>query len=844
MVPRIRRRLLATVLTVVIGSAGTASTTWAQWTSLGEMSAPRRDGNSLVFRGAQGVASVTVLAPEVVRVRFVPAREFGRDHSYAVASRDLGAVQATFTVGAAQSTVTTPTLTVTIRHRPFRVAFANAEGESLDEDDPATGLALSGQRWRLHKRLRVDEQVYGFGEKSGRLNKRGKMLGGYSYAMWNTDAYGYDAGIDPLYASFPFYIVLRKGRAHGLFLDNTHRTSFDIGKTSPELLSFGAEAGELDYYFIEGPHPKDVITRYTALTGRMPLPPLWSLGLHQCRYSYYPESKVRYVADSFRLKKIPADTLWLDIHYLDGYNPLTWDAARFPDPAGLVRDLRSQGFRLVTIVDPHPKKQPGWDVYDSGLAGGHLVTRADGSVYEAPVWPANAERNPGPSVFPDFSRPATRTWWGGLFKRLTDIGIAGIWNDMNEPAIFQAPTWTMPLDVRHDNEGQPTSHREIHNVYGMLMTKSTFEGLATLRPDERPFVLTRATFAGGQRYAALWAGDNISRWADLQASLPLLSNLGLSGMPFVGVDIGGFGDSPTPELFTRWLQAGVFYPFMRIHTADGTEDQEPWSFGVSYEKLNRQAIELRYQLLPHIYNAMKETADTGVPALRPLLLEFPDDWRTWELDDQFMFGGDLLVAPVVEQARTSRDVYLPRGAWFDFWTGRRVEGGASVRRAVTLDTWPIFVREGAFVFGQPVVQHTGEMPAQVLRVAVYPAAASERTLYEDDGHTMAYRRGEYLRRRFSQSRIAGDEGDTRVIIDVGPAEGSYRPRGRPIELSVRFAGTPRAVRLTSGGSTSDLARVELPRLAQQRAGWAVNEEGFVVVRHPDVFDGLRLTIEP
>lgn len=819
----------------------------AQWASVGDMPAPRRDAHSLTFQNDQAVVSVSAVSPHVVRVRFQPGSAFPRDHSYAVVSRDLGEPAARIEVGASQSTIRTAALTVRIGHRPFRVAIDDARGQSLDADDMAMGTATSGRTARVWKRLRDDEQIYGFGEKSGRLNRRGKNLGGYSFAMWNTDAYGYDMGTDPIYASFPMFLVMRNGRAHGVFLDNTFRSSFDVGKESQHRLSFGVEDGELDYYFIDGPHPKDVISRYTELTGRMPLPPLWALGFHQCRYSYYPEAKVRFIADNFRVRQIPADTLWLDIHYLDGYNPFTWDTTRFPNPAGLVRDLRSQGFRLVTIVDPHPRKQPGWAVYDSGLAGGHFVTQADGRLYEDRVWPANAERNPGPSVFPDFSRPAARDWWGGLYRSLTDIGIAGIWNDMNEPAVFRAPTWTMPLDVRHDNEGLATDHREIHNVYGMLMTKATYEGLLALKPDERPFVLTRATFSGGQRYAALWPGDNQSRWEDLRHSLPMLMSLGLSGMPFVGSDIGGFGDSPSAELFTRWLQAGVFYPFMRVHTAIGTDDQEPWSFGPQYERWNRRAIELRYELLPHIYDAMHQSAETGVPAMRPLFLEYPDDPRTWEMDDQFMFGADLLVAPVLHEGRLEREVYLPKGTWYDFFTGSRFDGGTTVRRRVTVESLPVFVREGAFVFRQPVVQHTGEMPGQPLRVHVYPAARSERVFYEDAGQGFAYRSGGHATRVFSQHRSTAPDGtDERATIEIGSAQGSHRPAARDLELHVRWAGSPAAVSVGAGSSRQSLRtlpRVAVAELSRHDAAWSISDDGFVIVRQPDRFDGLSIVIE-
>jgi len=781
----------------------------AGWASLGGMPAPRREDRTLVFHNAQGTVAITALAPEIVRVRFAPGAALGRDHSYAVAKSDFGDPGAAFDVGAAQSVVRTAALTVTVRHDPFRIAFATAAGESLDEDDPARGIGFVGTETRVWKRLRDDEHVYGFGEKTGRLDKRGRNLGGYGYVMWNSDTYAYGDDTDPIYVSVPFFMVMRAGRAHGFFLDNTFRSSFDVGRENANLLAFGAPDGELNYYFIDGPTPRQVVSRYTELTGRMPLPPRWALGHHQSRYSYWPEAKVRFIAENFRQRRIPADVIWLDIHYEDGYNPFTWDRTRFPDPARMIKDLRAQGFRVVPIVDPHPKKQKGWWVYDTGLAGDHFVKNKDGSVYEAPVWPANAEKDAGPSVFPDFTKPAARDWWGGLFKFYTDDGVAGIWNDMNEPAVFVDPAHTMSLDARHDNEGQPTDEREIHNVYGMLNSRATFEGLARLRPGERPFVLTRATFAGGQRYAALWPGDNVSTWAHLRATIPMFANLGLSGFSFVGADIGGFAEAPTPELYTRWLQLGVFYPFMRTHTTFGTPDQEPWSYGTFHEALNRRAIEMRYELLPEIYNVMEEASRTGVPAFRPLLLEYPDDPATWERDDEFLFGSDLLVAPVLREEAGDREVYLPAGDWYDYYRGWRFEGGRTHLVPVTMEAIPVFVRGGAFIFRQPVVQHTDEMAGQALRVAVFPAARSESSLYEDAGQGYGYRSGAYSRRRFVQTRAGG-----RVTIEVGAPEGSWRWPPRDVVFELRSAGEPS--RVTADGAV--LPRFDEARLDADRPG--------------------------
>jgi alpha-glucosidase len=694
-------------------------------------------------------------------------------------------------------------------------------------------MAVVGSTVRVWKRLRDDERIFGLGEKNGRLDKRGWRLGGYNYAMWNTDTYAYDLHTDPIYASVPFYMVVRKGRAHGIFLDNTYRSTFDLGRESQQLLSFGADGGELDYYFIDGPTPKEVVERYTQLTGKTPLPSLWSVAYHQCRYSYYPEAKVRQIADTFRKKKIPGDVIWLDIHYQDGYKPFTWDPVRFPDPQKLIADLKAQGFRTVTIVDPHPKKEKGYAPYDTGLAGDHFVKRADGTVYEAPVWPSQAEKNPGNSVFPDYSRPATRDWWGSLYAPFLDLGVAGIWNDMNEPAVFETASATMPLDNRHDNEGEPTDHREIHNVYGMLMARSTYEGLLKLRPNERPFVLSRASFAGGQRYSALWPGDNQSDWSHLRGSLTTLMGLGLSGFSFVGADIGGFAVGPSADLYTRWLQSAVFSPFMRTHAEFDAPEREPWSYGLRHEAINRRAIELRYEVLPHIYNVMRQSSESGLPAMRPLFLNYPDDDKTYDQDDHYLFGDDVLVAPVVREAALKRKVYLPKDDWYDFWTGERHKGGQTIERKVTLESLPIYVRGGAFLFRQPVVQHTGEMKGQPLRVDVYPAAASKATLYEDDGETLAYQKGAFFEREFSQKRDAGS-----CVVSVTAPKGTYRPAPRDLVLRIKWDRRPTSVQV---GTTTVPERVGAARRGMTPT-WSWEAQGWVSVRLKDAAEALSVTV--
>jgi len=797
------------------------------WHILDNLGAPAWDGKILSYHGSQGTLAIIPLSDDVIRVRFTSAQEFGRDHSYAVINQDPGAPTVSAKIDNDIATLRTASLEVTVRQSPLRISFANTNGEVMDADDAQFGTSLSSDgSFRVAKELPDDAHVYGLGEKSGVLDKRGWKLGGYDYVMWNSDTFGYDSGTDPMYVSVPFYMVMRNGEAHGIFLDNTWRSFFDIGHEQQGLLNFGAAGGELNYYFINGPEPKKVVERYTQLTGHMPLPPLWALGYNQCRYSYYPEARVRRLADTFRKEQVPADVIWLDIHYQDNYKPFTWNLQRFPNPQKMLSDLRAQGFHVVTIVDPHPKVEKGYAPYDEGTAGDYFVKNPDGSTYEGPVWPSNAETNPGPSVFPDFSNPTARRWYGSLYKGFIDMGVAGIWNDMDEPAVFKTPTGTMPLDTVFDNEGQPTTQREIHNVYGQLMSRSTYEGLLQLRSNERPFVLTRASYAGGQRYAAVWPGDNTSDWSSLRQSVPMLLGMGLSGFSYVGCDIGGFAGSPDGELYSRWLQMDVFYPFMRSHSTQGSPDKEPWDWGKAFEAINKRSIELRYELLPYIYNTMHQASETGLPALRPLFLEFPHDRDVTGTDNEFMFGDSLLVSPVLVQGETNHAVYLPKGDWFDYWTGQKFSGRTNIQMAVTLDSIPMFVRGGGFIFRQPVIQFTGQMPGNPLEVLVAPARESSASFYEDDGESLDYRSGQFMKRQFRQT--SDDRGMT---VEISGPEGSYRPAVRALILETWMARAPKGVSAQIGGAP-----------LEKLSGWSYRN-GLLRIKVNDTFQATRIVIE-
>ncbi len=779
----------------------------------------------------ESLLSITAISNEIIRVRLTTPTQLNDDRSFAVDLSYREPVTIAVTGDDKATTLKTSALIVNVQHQPMRVEFFDKQGRSLDRDDNERGLQHYKNGWQLSKRLRDDEQIYGLGEKTGKLNKRGVALGGYHYTMWNSDTYGYDSSVDPIYVSVPFYLVLREGNTHGIFLDNSFRTSFDIGKAQRGVLTMSADGGEVNYYFIAGPDPKSVIARYTDLTGKTPLPPRWALGFHQSRWSYFPESRLRLIANTFRDKKIPADTLWLDIDYLQDFTPFIWNRDYFPQPQNMIADLQQQGFQVVTIVDPHPKNEVGYAPYDQGIAGDHFVKNPDGSVFEGPVWPSNA-KTPRNSVFPDFTRATTRHWWGDLHKELLAQGVAGIWNDMNEPAVWIAPHNTMPIDVQHQNDGYPTTQAEIHNVYGLLHTRATHEGLLRLRPGKRPFVLTRATYAGGQKYAAVWPGDNTSDWSSLRQSLPTLMGMGVSGFNFVGADIGGFAGVPSGELFTRWLQASLFSPFMRAHTQQGTPDQEPWSYGAAFEAINRRTLEWRYQLLPMIYSEMEASSRSGVPLMRPLFVEFPHDAGTWSRDDQFMFGGDVLVAPVLHEGAAQRATYLPKGKWFAWESSQSIEGGREISVDVTLASIPMFVREGAVVLRQPTVQHTGEMNTQPLTFDIYPAASSSREFYSDAGDSFAYHDGDYMRLQITQKRQR--ERNEYAITRRG---GHYQSSAPYFEMRLIGVHAARSVML-DGKPLTKLSAAHAPA---QRDGWMIRD-GDVVVRWSTINRDHRVSV--
>jgi alpha-glucosidase len=776
-------------------AACTAALASPAWPQALPVPAPISLSNGLEVSNGTATTRVTALTDSILRVRVARGRDFAEDASWAVPTevRAKSAKVQTYV-----NAFRTAALAVRIDPSTLGLTVTDLQGRTIHADE-ATPLSFDGSRFTLRKAMPVGEQYYGLGDKTGPFNRRGA-----SYVHWNTDAWGFDRGTDPIYKSIPFTIASGgPGGAYGLFLDNSWRSSFDFGHRDENVLAISADNGPIDYYLIAGPTVADVVRGYTDLTGKAPLPPRWALGFQQSRYSYMTDAELRDVAARLRSERIPTDVLWLDIDYQERNRPFTVDKKAFPNLRSLATDMRRQGFQLVTITDLHVAHAPneGYAAFDSGMAGDHFLKKADGSLYVAPVWP-------GPSVFPDFTREVSRKWWGGLYKEFADDGIAGFWNDMNEPAIFETPTKTMPLDTVHrfdDNGFAPrtASHAEAHNIYGMENSRATYEGLLKLRPNVRPFVMTRATFAGGQRYAVTWTGDNNATWDHLKLMVHQLLNLGLSGHSWAGADIGGFTGAPSPELLTRWHQIGAFTPVFRNHSAKNTPRVEPWVDGSRHLAIRRRFIEERYRLLPYFYSAAEQNARTGDPVMRPVFYDYPELMKSpCDQAMAFTVGRDLLIAPSPKPESThAYDVCMPGPGWFDYWTGMEVEGETKpdspfevVKELPALDRLPVFVRAGAIIPKQAVTQSTSEVPEGPLELHVYPGPDCRGEIYWDDGVSI---RGASLRQT-----VRCTPGKDGLMLHFDKREGRFKPWWKQIAVTVHGWSGPAKVRGASHVDTN------------------------------------------
>jgi alpha-glucosidase len=787
---------------------------------------------------------IDALRPDVLRVRIYPNGHPAEDASWAVLP---GARTARIEVTSEPTGFSTADLRVAVTP-DLRLTVSDLHGNVLQSD--ALPVTWSADGFKVTKMKTGEDHFFGLGDKPGPLDRAGE-----AFTMWNTDSFGWQESTDPIYKSVPFFLEMHSGRTIGVLFDNTYRTFFDFGRERNDRYSFSAPAGPLDYYLLYGPEPKHVVETYAWLTGPTPLPPLWTLGYQQSRYSYMSRTQVEEIASHLRTDHIPADALYLDIDYQYKNRPFTVNPVTFPNFPGLIHELAAEKFHTVLITDLHIADTPdqNYAPYDSGIAGDEFV-KENGKNYVGPVWP-------GPSLFPDFTQQSTRRWFGSLYKDFVADGVAGFWDDMNEPAVFVYPTKTMPDDVVHRID-EPASlgegfskrtamHPEIHNIYGMENSRATHDGLLTLEPNVRPFVLTRASYAGGQRYAATWTGDNLSTWNHLRQTTPQLLNLGLSGFSMAGADVGGYGGSPSPDLLTKWLMLAAFQPIDRDHSAKGTRMHEPWVDGPAQEDIRRHFIEERYRLMPYLYTTAEETSRDGLPILRPLFLEFPhatSDSHPLDLDapGEFLFGPSILVAasPLPDDI-APYEVHLPPGIWYDYWTGTKLDrrqalgthdlelrdpsssAAASLPPIMVtpaLADLPIYVRAGAIIPMQPLVQSTEDKPSGPLTLRVFlPAAgvgpagvaaptadeanACQGDLYTDDGKSYDFRSGAFLRLHITCT-VASDGS---LSVTIPNREGNFKPWWSQFRIeAVGF--TPNTSQATLKGHSTALEHTPL--------GWA------------------------
>ncbi len=783
--------------------------------SIGEINTfEQMEHSGVILHGEYGSVVLTFINPHVFRFTAFFDHDINLQTTTAVQNSPAKDVKINITEDEDSIRIHTEFIETKVTKKPFSLAVYNREGNIICEQ-PDIKQHQSGAI-TCTQTMGPSSHFYGFGEKTGFLDKRGER-----YTMWNSDVYDpHVPDMEALYVSIPFLIHFKeKEPSYGIFLDNPGKTVFDM-RSGEESFYFQTETGVLDYYFIYGPELKEIIYRYTDLTGRMPLPPKWALGYHQSRYSYMNEEEVLDIARTFREKKIPCDAIYLDIHYMEGYRVFTFDRARFPNPKKMIRELNQKGFKVVPIVDPGVKKDPEYSVYREGIENGYFCKKLEGDLFLGEVWP-------GESAFPDFTEKDVADWWGEKHRYYTKMGIEGIWNDMNEPAVFNESK-TMDGDVVHTNNGNPKTHRALHNLYGFLMSKATYEGLEKQLKGHRPFVLTRAGYSGIQRYAAIWTGDNRSYWEHMAMSIPMTLNLGLSGVAFNGPDIGGFEHHASGGLFVRWLQMGVFFPYCRNHSAINTRRQEPWQFGEEVENISRKYIELRYRWMPYLYSLFYQTTQTGVPVIRPLLLEYPQDPRVYNLCDQFLVGSHILVAPIYRPDTEYRSVYLPEGVWYDYWTGQRYQGEGHILVHAPLEKLPLFIKAGAIIAEEPVRQYAEENIEPILKIEVYGGAKGNSSfkLYQDDGISTEYQKGIH-----NIIRLDLDEKENEITFSYLFEHQGYKETDSA--LLITFKHLPFIPQHISG-----VNQVNLTQLHDVTEGWAFDENtNDIVMKLKPVHDG-------
>ncbi|MFT4565104.1 MAG: alpha-glucosidase [Saprospiraceae bacterium] len=722
---------------------------------------------------SKALLKVEVLTPEIIRIRYATRGYFQNDFSYAIDENFET------NTGEVRLDENDNCLTIITSAAKCRISKSDLKCMFLDLDDYVLNKEEKGFHWeyddvsgndivQMTKHVYPSEVYYGLGDKPSDMNLRGRK-----FENWGSDCYGYEWAADPLYKNIPFYYGLHGGVGYGIFFDNSFRTYFDFASERDNAASYWAHGGEMNYYFIAGPELMEVNKRFARLTGTHDMPAMWSLGFQQCKWSYYPEEEVRSIAKSMRDYKIPCDAIYLDIDYMDGFRCFTWDNERFPDPKKLVKDLSDDGFKTVVIIDPGIKIDHAYSVFQEGLEKGYFLKRFDGTHAVGKVWP-------GECYFPDFTRPEVREWWADLYKGLIDeVGIAGVWNDMNEPALFEVESKTMPDDVLFDYDGNTCSHLKAHNIYGMQMARATYEGVKKHGNNKRGLIITRSGYAGLQRYSSIWTGDNISTWQHVSIANIQSQRMAISGVSFSGSDIGGFIGKPTPDMMVRWIQLAIFHPFCRVHSSQDDGDQEPWSFGEETRELFREAVEIRYRMLPYHYTAFYRHHRTGEPILRPLVFFDQHDPNVHNRNHEFLCGDHILTTSIHEENAKNANVYLPSGEWYDYWTNKVSNGSKEIEVALTPSTFPFFIKAGAIIPFYPLQQFVDEIEIEEVELKIYYTQGEETSyLYEDAHNGYEYEDGGI---RYTTWHYKGTAEQLSIIQAV---EGAFVPTYKRYKITI------------------------------------------------------------
>lgn len=745
-----------------------------------------KDGNRVVFHCDNGAAVMLQLCSQrVLKVWYEPSGVFHRaNESFAVINESLDPIYDIHIEEQAQAyEIFTSDLRIRVNRRPFRLQIFDKYQKLLFGDYEDKGLVSDSLHVYSGKVLRSDEQFFGLGEKAGPLNRRGR-----SYTMWNSDKPCYSETEDPLYKSIPFFISSYR---YGIFFDNTYKARFDFGSRSDSYYSFEAPGGEMIYYFIYGHDYKKIINDYMRLTGNPIMPPKWAFGFSQCRGLLTREDLTRGIAQEYRKRNIPCDIIYQDIGWTQGLQNFEWRKENYHDPRQMLRDLDDMGFKVVVSQDP-VVSQVTTDQWKEADSLGYFVKDVrTGKTYDMP-WPWG-----GNCGVVDFTDPKVASWWGDLQQKPIADGVRGFWTDMGEPAWSNEES-TDRLNMQH----RKGMHDEIHNVYGLEWDRVVTEQFEKHNPGKRIFQMTRAGYAGLQRYTFGWSGDAgngndvNSGWSRLANQIPIGLSAGMGLIPFWSCDISGYcgdiTDYPSfSELYLRWLQFGIFNPISRAHH-EGNNAVEPWLFGEEVERLAKEAIELKYRLFPYIYTYAREAYDTGIPLMRAMLLEFPNDAEACSREDQFMFGKSLLVAPVVEKGARTRKIYFPEGTWVDFNDDKTVyKGPALIDYPVTLETIPIFVRKGSVIPMMPVMQYIHERPAYPVTFKIFgndgPASF---TLYEDDGETVHYKDN-----IFSRTLVSVRPQKEGIEVVFERQNNGYSPAERNFIIEQAFSGKPSFVKV-------------------------------------------------